>query len=29
MFIIGLGTATPLQRYTQRECWEARISTLA
>jgi predicted naringenin-chalcone synthase len=23
MFIIGLGTATPLQRYTQRECWDA------
>jgi hypothetical protein len=23
MFLIGLGTATPLQRYTQRECWEA------
>jgi alkylresorcinol/alkylpyrone synthase len=23
MFINGLGTATPLQRYTQRECWDA------
>ncbi|HUY14974.1 MAG TPA: 3-oxoacyl-[acyl-carrier-protein] synthase III C-terminal domain-containing protein [Terriglobia bacterium] len=23
MYIIGLGTATPLQRYTQRECWDA------
>ena len=23
MFITGLGTATPPQRYTQRECWEA------
>jgi predicted naringenin-chalcone synthase len=23
MFLIGLGTATPLQRYTQRECWDA------
>jgi alkylresorcinol/alkylpyrone synthase len=23
MFIIGLGTATPPRRYTQRECWEA------
>ena len=22
MFIIGLGTAAPLQRYTQEECWE-------
>ncbi|HEX7470808.1 MAG TPA: 3-oxoacyl-[acyl-carrier-protein] synthase III C-terminal domain-containing protein [Verrucomicrobiae bacterium] len=23
MFIIGLGTAAPTKRYTQRECWEA------
>jgi alkylresorcinol/alkylpyrone synthase len=23
MFIIGLGTAAPAQRYAQRECWEA------
>ena len=23
MYIIGLGTATPPQRYTQRECWDA------
>src|ERR1041385_620921 len=23
MFIIGLGTAAPAQRYTQAECWEA------
>ncbi len=23
MFISGLGTATPSQRYTQRECWDA------
>jgi len=23
MFIIGLGTATPPNRYAQRECWEA------
>src|ERR1051325_973512 len=23
MFIIGLGTAAPSQRYTQAECWEA------
>ncbi|MSU64194.1 MAG: stilbene synthase [Pedosphaera sp.] len=23
MFIIGLGTAAPLQRYTQPECWDA------
>jgi predicted naringenin-chalcone synthase len=23
MFILGLGTAAPLQRYAQRECWEA------
>jgi predicted naringenin-chalcone synthase len=23
MFIVGLGTATPPRRYTQRECWEA------
>jgi predicted naringenin-chalcone synthase len=34
MFITGLGTAVPAQRYTQRECWDAlresaRFSTLA
>src|SRR6202451_4484593 len=23
MFIVGLGTATPLQRYVQRESWDA------
>jgi alkylresorcinol/alkylpyrone synthase len=23
MFIVGLGTATPAQRYTQAQCWEA------
>ena len=23
MFIVGLGTAAPLQRYAQRDCWEA------
>jgi predicted naringenin-chalcone synthase len=23
MFIVGLGTATPPQRYTQRDCWDA------
>src|SRR5439155_11818737 len=23
MFITGLGTAVPLQRYAQKECWEA------
>src|SRR5437588_10664572 len=22
MFIVGLGTAAPAQRYTQRQCWE-------
>ncbi len=33
MFIIGLGTAAPAQRYTQRDCWEearnsAQLATL-
>ncbi len=23
MFIVGLGTAVPVQRYTQRQCWDA------
>src|SRR3954465_6848682 len=23
MFIVGLGTSTPSQRFTQRECWDA------
>ncbi|MBI5684962.1 MAG: stilbene synthase [Verrucomicrobia bacterium] len=27
MFIIGLGTAAPRQRYTQRECWDALRSS--
>jgi predicted naringenin-chalcone synthase len=27
MFIVGLGTAAPAQRYTQRECWEALQQT--
>jgi len=27
MFITGLGTAVPLQRYAQRECWEALLQS--
>jgi predicted naringenin-chalcone synthase len=27
MFIVGLGTATPPQRYTQRQCWNALIAS--
>ena len=23
MFIVGIGVATPPQRFTQRECWDA------
>jgi alkylresorcinol/alkylpyrone synthase len=28
MFVVGLGTAAPLQRFTQLECWEALQSSL-
>jgi len=28
MFVVGLGTAAPIQRYTQLECWEALHGSL-